>query len=62
VVKNSLKELSMELVSMLELDIIVAVACLIGCGWTSYRIGHQAGIVTALDYLEEEGVLSFDDE
>tara|TARA_B100000508_G_C11385264_1_gene240616 strand:+ start:528 stop:716 length:189 start_codon:yes stop_codon:yes gene_type:complete len=62
VVKNSLKELSMELVSMLELHIIVAVACMIGCGWTSYRIGHQEGIVTALDYLESEGVLSFDDE
>lgn len=52
----------MELVSMLELHIIVAVACMIGCGWTSYRIGHQEGIVTALDYLESEGVLSFEDE
>ena len=52
----------MELVNMVELQIIITVACLIGCGWTSWKLGHQAGIVTALDYLESEGVLSFDDE
>ena len=52
----------MELVSMEELQIIVTIACLIGCGWSSYKIGHQAGIVTALDYLELEGVLSFEEE
>ena len=46
--------------TMLEAQIIVAVLCIMGCGWTSWKLGHQAGIVNALDFLEDAGVIQFD--
>ena len=47
---------------MLEAQIIIiAVICIMGCGWTSWKLGHQAGIVNALDYLESKGVIEFDE-
>lgn len=46
--------------TMLEAQIIVAVLCIMGCGWTSWKLGHQAGIVNALDFLEDAGVIEFD--
>ena len=48
--------------TMLELQIFAITVCLIGCGWTSWKIGHHAGIVNALEYLEAQGVLTFDEE
>ena len=36
--------------TMLEAQIIIAVICIIGCGWTSWKLGHQAGIINALNY------------
>ena len=47
--------------TMLEAQIIIAVVCIMGCGWTSWKLGHQAGIVSALDYLEAKGVIEFDE-
>lgn len=47
--------------TMVELQIAVIIACMLGCGWTSWKIGHQAGIVNALNYLESEGVIEFDE-
>lgn len=52
----------MEWVTMLELQYIIVAVCMIGCGYTSFKIGHQAGIVSALDYLEENGVIVFDED
>ncbi len=46
--------------TMLEAQIIIAVLCIMGCGWTSWKLGHQAGIVNALDFLEDAGVIEFD--
>ena len=40
---------------------ILAFLCIIGCGWTSWKLGHQAGIVNALNYLEKTGVIEFDE-
>ena len=47
--------------TMLEAQIIIAVICIMGCGWTSWKLGHQAGIVNALNYLEKTGVIEFED-
>ena len=46
---------------MLEAQIVIAFLCIVGCGWTSWKLGHQAGIVNALDYLESKGVIEFDE-
>ena len=48
--------------TMLEAQIIIAVICIIGCGWTSWKLGHQAGIVNALNYLEKTGGIEFEDQ
>ena len=47
--------------TMLEAQIIIAVVCIMGCGWTSWKLGHQAGIVNALNYLEKTGAIEFED-
>ena len=47
---------------MTELQILIAVACIAGCGWTSWKLGHYAGIISALDYLESQGLVAFDEE
>ena len=47
--------------NMLELQIAAAITCIIGCGWTSWKLGHQAGIVNALNYLEKTGIIEFDE-
>jgi len=46
----------------LMIEVSIMIACIIGCGWTSWKIGHQAGIISALEYLEAEGVLTFDED
>ena len=51
----------MEYVMVDEL-IVLAFLCIIGCGWTSWKLGHYAGIISALDYLESQGLVSFDEE
>ena len=46
---------------MIETQIILTFLCIVGCGWTSWKLGHQAGIVNALNYLEKTGVIEFDE-
>ena len=38
---------------------ILAFLCIIGCGWTSWKLGHRAGIEHALDFLEDAGLIEF---
>ena len=57
---NSKDRASMDF-NMLELQIAAAIACIVGCGWTSWKLGHQAGIVNALNYLEKTGIIEFDE-
>ena len=47
---------------MIEAQIIIAVVCIIGCGWTSWKLGHQAGIINAVNFLEEAGVIECEDQ
>ena len=60
VIKITLRNRASMDYTMLEAQIIVAVLCIMGCGWTSWKLGHQAGIVNALDFLEDAGVIEFD--
>ncbi len=46
---------------MIELQIIIAFICVAGCGWTSWKLGHRAGILNALDFLEAQGHITFDE-
>ena len=34
---------------------------LLGCGYTSWVVGKKEGIEKTIDYLEQEGLLEFDD-
>ena len=47
---------------MLEAQIVIAFLCIAGCGWTSWKLGHRAGIEHALDFLEDAGVIEFEGE
>ena len=47
---------------MIEAQIIIAVVCIIGCGWTSWKLGLQAGIINAVNFLEEAGVIEFEED
>jgi hypothetical protein len=34
---------------------------MVGCAYSSFKAGHKAGIVHAINYLEEQGVIEFDE-
>jgi len=34
---------------------IIFLACVAGCGYSSYKLGHQKGIEAALDFLHSTG-------
>ena len=59
---NSLKELSMELTSVFELQILTIIMCMVGCAYGSFKAGHKAGIEHAIDYLEAAGVIEFTED
>ena len=59
---NSLKELSMELISVFELQILTIIMCMVGCAYGSFKAGHKAGIEHAIDYLEAQGVIEFTED
>ena len=59
---NSLKELSMESISVFELQILTVIICMIGCAYGSFKAGHKAGIEHAIDYLEAAGVIEFTED
>ena len=43
------------------IDVFIFVFCLIGCGLTSYFLGHRAGIEGCLEYLADQGIISLED-
>jgi hypothetical protein len=47
---------------MEPVSFIVFTACLIGAGYTSYKCGERDGISNCLDWLEEEGYITFTEE
>ena len=40
----------------------IALFCVVGASYTSWKSGHAAGIEHALAYLESEGIIEFDPE
>jgi hypothetical protein len=42
--------------------IILGVLVLMGCGWTSYKIGIKGGVSQAIDYFVNEGLIEIDEE
>jgi hypothetical protein len=41
---------------------MIFTVCLIGCAYTSWKSGHEKGILATLHYLEKEGVITLSDE
>ena len=42
--------------------IILGILLLIGCAYTSYRIGTREGIAQAIDYFAEQGFIEVDED
>lgn len=40
----------------------VFIFCMVGAGYTSYFIGHQAGVEATVRHFIEEGVITLEDE
>tara|TARA_R110001592_G_scaffold88415_9_gene260447 strand:- start:2812 stop:3030 length:219 start_codon:yes stop_codon:yes gene_type:complete len=55
VIKKFLKDINMTEIELLFLVILV------GCGYTSWALGKKEGIEKTIDYLEQEGLLEFED-
>ena len=47
---------------MQEELLILMVLIMIGCAYTSYRIGTREGISMAIDYFHHEGLIEIDEE
>ena len=45
----------------MDIDLIILVSLLIlGCGYTSYRIGVMQGIKAAVNFIDENNLIEFD--
>jgi len=55
---NSIKE--KRVISIQETAIFIF--CLVGCGIHCWTIGKNSGIVMALEYLEEQGIINLEEE
>jgi hypothetical protein len=42
-------------------SIVVFIFCLVGCGIHSYFLGKRVGIMDCLGYLEDQGVIEFEE-
>jgi len=42
--------------------IILGILLMMGCAYTSYRIGTREGIAQAIDYFAEQGVIEVDED
>ena len=49
-----------EITMIVELQILIVLVCMIGSLYTCWKIGQKEGIVTALDWLEDQGLISFE--
>ncbi len=48
---------------MLEPVVMLIIGfCIMGSAWTSWKLGHNAGIQHTLAYLESEGIIEFEPE
>ena len=47
----------------MDINLIILVSLLIiGCGYTSYRIGLMEGIESTVSFLEDNKLIDFDDD
>ena len=42
--------------------IILGIMLLLGCAYTSYKIGTREGISMAIDYFAEQGLIEVDED
>ena len=42
--------------------IILGIMLLLGCAYTSYKIGTREGIAQAIDYFSEAGLIDVDED
>lgn len=42
--------------------IILVLLMMLGCAWTSYKIGTREGIAMAIDYFNEAGLIDVDED
>ena len=42
--------------------VIVMVVCIIGVGYSSYRLGVKRGAEATVQYMIDEGILEFEEE
>ena len=47
---------------MQEELLILMVIIMVGCAYTSYRIGTKEGIGMAIDYFHHEGIIAIDED
>ena len=47
---------------MQEELLILGIVLMIGCAYTSYKIGTREGISMAIDYFQHEGIIQVDED
>ena len=47
---------------MQEIEFIAMMVIMIGCAYTSYRVGRRDGIREAIDFFEHEGIITLDED
>ena len=47
---------------MQEELLILGIVLMLGCAYTSYKIGTREGISMAIDYFQHEGIIQVDED
>lgn len=47
---------------MQELEFITMMVIMISCAYSSYRLGKREGIQDAIEFFEEEGLITLDED
>ena len=47
---------------MQEELLILGIVLMLGCAYTSYKIGTREGISMAIDYFHHEGIIAIDED
>ena len=49
-----------EITMITELQILIVLVCMIGSSYTCWKIGQKEGRESALNWLEDQGLISFE--
>lgn len=59
---NSQNQVPRNLNTMIGVDAVIFIFCLLGCGISAWYLGHREGIEDAVQYFIDNGIIEVDED